>query len=136
MAHQIRVLFNDLKTLVLSHPTVYAGHIRGEESTATRGYLRMRLVLQSKDVVEVFVYLIEEGGVVRLQDYSLHWQQSNGALIQRWDTAPHHPELTIFPFHPHRATGEVEPATAFDWNGLITFLQREVFASIGNSRQR
>jgi hypothetical protein len=133
MTHQIRALLNDLKTLVLSHPTVHAVHIRGEESTATRGYLRMRLVLQSKAVLEVFVYLTEEGGVSRLQDYSLHWQRSNGALIQRWDTAPHHPELTSFPFHTHRATGEVEPTTAFDWNGLITFLQTEVFASSGRT---
>ena len=67
MAPQIRALLNDLKTLVLSHSTVHAVHIRGEESTATRGYLRMRLVLQSKDVVEVFVYLSEEGGVARLK---------------------------------------------------------------------
>src|SRR6266850_7725865 len=133
MAPQIRALLNDLKTLVLSHSTVHAVHIRGEESTATRGYLRIRLVLQSKDVVEVFVYHSEEGGVARLQDYSFHWQRRDGALIQRWDTAPHHPELTTFPFHTHRATGEVEPATAFDWNGLITFLQREVYASSGQT---
>lgn len=131
MAPQIRALLNDLKTLVLSHPTVQDVHIRGEENTATRGYLRMRLALHSQDVVEVFVYLIEEGGVVRLQDYSLHWQQEDGALIQRWDTAPHHPEVATFPSHTHRATGEVEPVAAFDWNGLITFLQREIFASSG-----
>jgi hypothetical protein len=37
MALQIRALLNDLKTLVLSHPTVHGVHIRGEESTATRG---------------------------------------------------------------------------------------------------
>ena len=129
MDPQIRTLLNDLKTLVLSHPTVQDVHIRGEESTATRGYLRMRLVLRSKDVVEVFVYLIGEGGVARLREYSLHWRQKDGALIQRWDTAPHHPEMATFPSHTHRATGEVEPAVAFDWNGLIMCLQREVFAS-------
>ena len=128
MEPQIRALRNDLKTLVLSHPTVQDVHIRGEESTATRGYLRTRLALQSRDEVEVVVYLIEEGGVVRLQEYSLHWQRRDGALIQRWDTAPHHPELATFPPHTHRATGEVEPAAAFDWNSLITFLQREIFA--------
>lgn len=133
MDSQIRTLLNNLKTLVLSHPSVQDVHIRSEESTATRGYLRMRLVLRSKDVVEVFVYLLREGEVVRLRDYSLHWQQRDGTLIQRWDTAPHHPEMATFPSHTHRGTGEVEPAVAFEWNGLIMCLQREVFAS---SRQK
>lgn len=65
----------------------------------------MRLVLQSKDVVEVFVYLIREGGVVRLRDYSLHWQRRDGVLIQRWDTAPHHPEVATFPSHTTEQQG-------------------------------
>jgi hypothetical protein len=100
--------------LVLSHPAVQQVHIRGEEATATRAYLRMRLILQSQDVVEVFVYLVAEGEVVRPQDYSLHWQRADGALLQRWDTAPHHPGIATFPSHTHRATGEVEPATALE----------------------
>jgi len=129
MQHQIQALLNDLKTLVLSHPAVHQMHLRGEEVTAIRGYLRMRSVLQSQDVVETFVYLIDENGVVRLRDYSLHWQRADGTLVQRWDTAPHHPELATFPSHIHKATGEVEPIIALDWNRLITLLQREIFAS-------
>jgi hypothetical protein len=126
MHPQIRALLNELKTLVLSHPTVHRVHIRGEEVTATRGYLRLRLVLQSHDVVEAFVYLVAERETVRLADYSLHWQRGDGVLMQRWDTAPHHPELAGFPYHAHRATGEVEPAVALDWDNFIAFLEREV----------
>jgi hypothetical protein len=129
MARQIRTLLDELKTLVLSHPSVQEVHIRGKEATATRAYLRMRLILQSQDVVEVFVYLVAEGEVVRLQDYSLHWQRADGTLLQRWDTAPHHLGIATFPSHTHRATGEVEPAAAFDWNGLIRVLRREVLPS-------
>ena len=67
MQHQIQALLNDLKTLVLSHPAVHQVHLRGEEVTANRGYLRMRLALQSQDIVEIFVYLSDEHGVVRLR---------------------------------------------------------------------
>jgi Family of unknown function (DUF6516) len=105
---------------------VHGVSVRREEVTGARGYLRMRLVLQSEDVVEVFVYLVEIGNAVHLQDYSLHWQHSNGMLVQRWDTAPHHPELANFPSHINRATGEVEPAATLKWPDFLTLLQREV----------
>jgi Family of unknown function (DUF6516) len=126
MSAQIRAHLNELKSLVLSHPRVYGVSIRREEVTVARGYLRIRLLLQSQDVVEAFVYLVERGGIAHLQDYSLHWQHSDEALVQRWDTAPHHPELANFPSHTHRATGEVEPTATLTWNGFLTLLQREI----------
>src|ERR1043166_2267727 len=99
MHPQIRARLNELKTLVLSSHAVRQVDIRGEEVSATRGYLRIRLILGNQETVEVFVYLIEQNGIVRLMDYRLHWQEKNGTLIQRWDTAPHHSELTSFPYH-------------------------------------
>lgn len=31
-------------------------------------------------------------------------------------------EVATFPAHVHKATGEVDPAIAFDWNDLMTAL--------------
>jgi hypothetical protein len=116
--------------MVLSHPRVYDVSVRSEAVTVVRGSLRMRLALQSQDVVEVFVYLVERGDVVHLQDYSLHWQHRDGTLVQRWDTAPHHPELANFPSHTHRATGEVEPTATLNWHDFLMLLQREVLEKV------
>ena len=33
--------------------------------------------------------------------YSFHWQTAAGALIVRWDDAPHHRGLETFPYHVH-----------------------------------
>jgi hypothetical protein len=33
--------------------------------------------------------------------YSYHWQSQIGALLLRWDNAPHHPEIPTFPHHKH-----------------------------------
>ena len=126
MSAQIRSHLNELKTLVLSHPRVHEVSVRREEVTGARGYLRIRLVLQSQDIVEVFVYLVDIGNEVHLQDYSLHWQHSDGALGQRWDTSPHHSELANFPSHTHRAIGEVEPAATLNWHDFLALLQREI----------
>lgn len=81
MHPQIRARLNELKAQVLSHPAVRQVHIRGEEITVTRGYLRIRLVLQSRETIEAFVYLFDQEGVVSLRDYTLHWQHEDGALI-------------------------------------------------------
>lgn len=52
MSAQIRSHLNELKSLVLSHPSVHGVSVRREEVTVARDSLRMRLVLQSQDVVE------------------------------------------------------------------------------------
>ncbi len=36
-----------------------------------------------------------------IRKYSYHWQNSDGNLIVRWDNAPHHKNLTTFPYHKH-----------------------------------
>jgi hypothetical protein len=31
-----------------------------------------------------------------------HWQTQTGALLLRWDNAPHHPEIPTFPRYKHK----------------------------------
>ena len=38
-------------------------------------------------------------------DYRFHFMNGNNRLISRWDTAPHHKEITTFPFHLHTPKG-------------------------------
>ena len=33
--------------------------------------------------------------------YSFHWQTAEGAMIRRWDDAPHYPHLETHPHHVH-----------------------------------
>lgn len=35
-------------------------------------------------------------------------KKENNRLIKRWDSAPHHKEITTFPFHLHTLEGVVE----------------------------
>ena len=101
MSAQIRAHLNELKSLVLSHSRVYGVSIRREEVTVARGYLRVRLLLQAQDVVEVFVYLVERGGAVHLQDYSLHWQHSGRSTCAKVGYGSPPPRVSQFPIaHP------------------------------------
>jgi hypothetical protein len=38
-------------------------------------------------------------------DYRFHFMNGNNRLIKRWDSAPHHKEITSFPFHLHTPEG-------------------------------
>ena len=41
-------------------------------------------------------------------DYRFHFMNGNNRLIKRWDSAPHHKEITSFPFHLHTPEGVME----------------------------
>ena len=38
-------------------------------------------------------------------DYRFHFMNGNNRLIKRWDSAPHHKEISSFPFHLHTPEG-------------------------------
>jgi hypothetical protein len=45
-------------------------------------------------------------GRVEVGKYSLHWQNGAGQLLRRWDSVPHHPELSTYPHHVHGGAEE------------------------------
>jgi hypothetical protein len=40
--------------------------------------------------------------------YRVHYMDTQNNLIARWDSAPHHKELSTFPFHKHTPQGVEE----------------------------
>lgn len=59
--------------------------------------------------------IVEEALIVRHFNivktrYVYHYQQSDGTLIFRYDSAPHHPELPTFPHHKHLGSGACRTA--------------------------
>ncbi len=58
------------------------------------------------DGSELFVteYFTVLGDKIQRDKYSYHLQK-NHELVIRWDNAPHHKELSTFPYHVHRKDG-------------------------------
>jgi hypothetical protein len=46
-------------------------------------------------------------GSLNWLSYRYHYQTASGALIFRYDDAPHHPELRNYPDHKHNAVAVV-----------------------------
>jgi len=64
------------------------------------GIIKGRIVFIDGSVID-FRELVSEGEV----NYRFHYMDKDNRLIKRWDTAPHHRELTTFPFHLHTSDG-------------------------------
>ena len=67
-------------------------------------YVKMRVSIRDGSILHIREYVDETE-----RSYSYHWQTPEGALIIRWDNAPHHRDLPTFPHHKH-ARGEVLPS--------------------------
>ncbi len=68
----------------------------------TGSYLRLKVLLCDGSVLHVRDYISETE-----RKYSFHWQGRDGALMVRWDNAPHYPGLSTHPDHKH-ASGQIQ----------------------------
>ena len=70
--------------------------------------MRVKASLIDDGNVELFEYVAEAKGIIRMVKYSFHWQDAQGKLRRRWDNAPHHPELPNAPHHVHAEDDSVQ----------------------------
>ena len=64
------------------------------------GIIKGKIVFVNNYVLDFSELVSEEH-----TDYRFHFMNGNNRLISRWDTAPHHKEITTFPFHLHTPEG-------------------------------
>lgn len=62
-------------------------------------------------------FLVRNRRITKLR-YTYHYQDESGALIFRYDNAPHFPNLPTYPNHKHVESG-VEPAQAPDLGDVL-----------------
>jgi len=51
--------------------------------------------------IEITERVLAVDRTLEVTKYRHHWQDSNGALIKRWDNAPHYTGNETFPHHLH-----------------------------------
>ena len=66
-------------------------------------------------------------------DYRFHFMNRTNSVIMRWDSAPHHKEITTFPFHLHTPEGVM----ACDKVNLIEVIDivKALMSKSGNERK-
>ncbi len=101
----IREHFELVETELIESPAIVSYRILSQEIAVSDGKMRVKAVLSDGGDVELFEYVAESRGRIRVVKYSFHWQDAQGNLIRRWDNAPHHPELPSAPHHVHAEKG-------------------------------
>jgi len=64
------------------------------------GIIKGKIVFVNSNVLD-FMELVS----AEHTDYRFQFMNGNNRLIYRWDSAPHHKEITSFPFHLHTPEG-------------------------------
>ena len=79
----------------------YVERYEEEILTPERVNLRLRIRFVSGYLLEVSEAVIVAEGVLQNLGYRYHCQDSNQALVFRYDDTPHFPDLASFPHHKH-----------------------------------
>jgi len=56
--------------------------------------------------------------------YSYHWQNELNECLVRWDNAPHHQEISTYPFHKHIGKDEnIEDSEPMKLENVFKYIQ-------------
>jgi hypothetical protein len=99
--------FDTIEARLIQSPVVVSYQVLRQEIAASDGKLRVKVMLSDGGSVELFEYVAEADGRIRLLKYSFHWQDVQGKPKMRWDNAPHYPDLPNAPHHVHTESGVV-----------------------------
>ncbi len=103
----IRQHFDTVETCLIESSVINSYEVLRREVASSDGKLRIKVFLSDGRTFDLFEYVVESGGHIRLLKYSFHWQDTQKELRRRWDNAPHHPSLPNSPNHTHNEDGVV-----------------------------
>lgn len=93
--------FTHVYQLVQGLADVHAERYEEQMLSVTRGTLRIRLRFSDQALLEMSEAVVLMAGELRWLSYRYHYQDSSGAMLFRYDNAPHHPEIPTHPDHKH-----------------------------------
>lgn len=117
---------NGTKALIISSRLIKSYKIQAERIGEEEGYLRVKAEITNGDVLELFEYYVLDGGKVKLDKYSFHWQDGKGELVRRWDNAPHYPAVRNFPHHIHFGEVEIRPGRETKIEEVLEIIAKEI----------
>lgn len=119
---------NAIKTRVKSTSIIFITRIIKEKVTPKDGYIRIKLVLNNGQFLELMEYFVWERDRCITDTYRYEWiDESQKVLIKRWDNIEHLPELENFPHHIHVGMGKtVKPSRTLSIIEVIELIEKEL----------
>ena len=64
-------------------------------------YIKGHLLIIDSSILEISIFATESRNTLSIDKYRLHYMNSTGQMLFRYDNAPHHPEVDTYPHHKH-----------------------------------
>lgn len=91
--------FHKIENIIQNFSPILLFDLQLTEYTPFAGIIQSKITFLDDSILYIREYLNFKLSIPK-KTYSYHYQKSNN-LIFRYDNAPHHPEVLLFPHHKH-----------------------------------
>jgi len=64
-------------------------------------YVKGQIIFMNSSILEIAIFVTEFSNTLSVDKYRLHYMDNHGQMLFRYDNAPHHHELPMYPHHKH-----------------------------------
>ena len=98
----IQKFVEDIEKTISSSSIVLSSNVQKHFGPALETvYLKGRLLIIDSSILEIAIFATESRKTLSIEKYRLHYMNSTGQMLFRYDNAPHHPEIDSYPHHKH-----------------------------------
>lgn len=116
--------FRRVDTLITETRIVHSSSLTYDKRGTYVGFIRGEIYFLDGSCLHMREFVNTEQGVDRYT-YVYHYQRSDGALVFRYDNAPHFPGISTYPHHKHEGNEiNVTSAAQPDLATVLAEIQR------------
>ena len=98
----IQKFVEDIEKTIASFSIVLSSNIQKYFGPALETvYLKGHLLIIDSSILEIGIFATKSHNTLSIDKYRLHYMNSTGQMLFRYDNAPHHPEIDSYPHHKH-----------------------------------
>ena len=98
----IQKFVEDIEKTIAASSIVLSSNIQKFIGPALEAvYIKGHLLIIDSSILEISIFAIQFRNTVSIDKYRLHYMNSAGQMLFRYDNAPHHPEIGTHPHHKH-----------------------------------
>lgn len=107
----IQRFVEDIEKTIASSSMILSSNVQKHFGPALETvYLKGHLLIIDSSIFEIAIFATESRKTLSIKKYRLHYMNSNGQMLFRYDNAPHHPEIDSYPHHKH-TPDKIVPST-------------------------
>jgi len=107
----IQKFVEDIEKTIASSSIVLSSNIQKYFGPALETvYLKGHLLIIDSSILEISIFATESRNTLSIDKYRLHYMNSAGQMLFRYDNAPHYPEIDSYPHHKH-TTDKIIPSS-------------------------